>query len=173
MSEPAARFAEDIGRRGLLMKRVLVIDDDESLRGTIREILEEAGYEVDEAKDGREGVNRYQAVLPDLVLTDIVMPEQDGLEIIFTLMRDHPGTNVVAMSGKTRFGAADFLDYARKFGTHETPVKPFRRNELLTVVRRTLAGGSSVRSCGPGAGRIGRIGIGFLILGSWPLTLDA
>ena len=139
MSEPAARFAEDIGCRGLLMKRVLVIDDDESLRGTIREILEEAGYEVDEAKDGREGVNRYQAVLPDLVLTDIVMPEQDGLEIIFTLMRDHPGTNVVAMSGKTRFGAADFLDYARKFGAHETLVKPFRRNELLTVVRRTLA----------------------------------
>ena len=82
------------------MPSVLVVDDQDEVRQLIRETLEQAGYEVEEARDGKEGLERYRARSTDLVIMDILMPEQDGLEAIMTLHREFPDTRVIAMTGE-------------------------------------------------------------------------
>src|SRR5579863_10181426 len=91
---------------------VLVIDDDAAMRRWVERVLEQRGYQVVLARNGRQGVAAYHAVEPDLVLTDLYMPEQDGLGAIMELRRDFPDARIVAMSGETRGGPVDFLDMA-------------------------------------------------------------
>jgi len=78
--------------------KILFIDDDGALRTVVRLTLEDAGYEVVGAGDGREGERTFDKVSPDLVVTDIVIPEQEGVETIIAIRRDHPEAKIVAMS---------------------------------------------------------------------------
>src|SRR5574340_104004 len=99
------------------MSSVLIVDDEEAIRRLIRETLEQAGYHVHEASDGKEGLARYRQSPADLVIMDILMPDQDGLESILTLRREFPKARIVAITGGSdMIGILNFLDVARMLG---------------------------------------------------------
>ena len=116
--------------------RVLLIDDDESVRRLGRAVLAGAGYEVAEASDGREGVELYLRLGADVVVTDLFMPGRDGLEVIRELVAASPGVRIVAVSGGAYAGRVDLLDAARHLGAAEVLPKPYRVAELLAAVGR-------------------------------------
>lgn len=119
------------------MKRVLVIDDDEDLREMIQLILVGAGYAVEAATDGTEGRARLQDGAFDLVITDIFMPDQDGIETIAGIRGDQLDVKIIAMSGGgKRSRAAGYLRTAVEIGADAALPKPFDQDDLLTLVRR-------------------------------------
>ncbi len=120
------------------MKRILVIDDDDQVRRMIRQMLERAGYEVTDAPDGEIGVRMHRAEPVDLIITDIFMPEKEGLETIRELRRDFPDIKIIAISGGGSTGAFSYLPLAKSFGALDTISKPFDRSELLDSVKRLL-----------------------------------
>jgi CheY-like chemotaxis protein len=120
------------------MTRILLIDDDAPARDMLRQMLERAGYDVVEASNGREGLQRYQATAIDLIITDILMPEQDGLETIQELRRLTPEAKIIAISGGGQTGLLDLLPVAEKLGAQRILRKPLRRQEILDAVRQLL-----------------------------------
>ena len=122
------------------MVRILIIDDDADLRTTLRAILEQAGYVVVEAHDGHEGLTSYEAAPTDLIITDLLMPEQDGLETITALRRINPHVKIIAISGGGQTGRLDFLQTASVLGAQRTLYKPFNRQTLLAAVRDLTRG---------------------------------
>lgn len=117
------------------MPSVLVVDDQDQVRQLIRETLEQAGYEVEEARDGKEGLERYRTRSPDLVIMDILMPDQDGLEGIMTLRREFPSSRVIAMTGGSEaIGVGNVLNIAKMLGARRTLQKPFDLKVLLDTV---------------------------------------
>ena len=121
------------------MPSVLVIDDEEQVRQLIRETLEQAGYDVEEACDGNEGLKRYRTRPADLVIMDILMPDQDGLESIMTLDREFPMSRVIAITGGSdMIGMLNFLDVAKMLGARRTIQKPFEVKALLDAVAAEL-----------------------------------
>jgi CheY-like chemotaxis protein len=119
--------------------RILIIDDEEPVRNLIRQILERAGYEVVEALDGKVGMERFQEQSADLVIVDILMPEQEGIETIRILHKEFPQTKILAISGGGRMRNLDILPVAQIFGAHRTLAKPFERKDLLEAVDALLA----------------------------------
>ncbi len=115
--------------------KILVIDDDEHLRRLVTKVLQRGGYEVDAAGDGRRGMDLVRRDRPRIVVTDIFMPEQEGIETIIELRRDHPDIKILAMSGSGQIGDTDLLKMARQLGAHDAIAKPFRPQDLLARVR--------------------------------------
>ena len=120
------------------MARVLVIDDEQLARFTIREILETAGHEVVEAKNGNQGVSFQRSSACDIVVTDIIMPEKEGVETIIELRKDYPDLPIIAISGGGRTRNLDFLKIAEQYGAHTILAKPFSEDELLDAVDSLL-----------------------------------
>jgi len=121
------------------MPSVLVVDDEDQLRQLIREILEQAGYQVTEARDGKEAVLQYRLAPADVVIMDILMPEQDGLETTSTLRREFPNVKIIAITGSSEMiGILSFLDVAKMLGAHRTLQKPFEMQTLLDTVQAEL-----------------------------------
>jgi len=121
------------------MQRILVIDDHIELRQMLRQILEREGYEVEEAGDGKVGIVLYRRAPADLIITDVVMPEKDGVEIIRELKRDFPDVRVIAISGGSRtLGAQYCLAAMKALGALYVLTKPFGRKELLEAVHELL-----------------------------------
>lgn len=118
----------------LLMTRILIIDDDAPTLTLLRAILEQAGYEVLEAPNGKRGIALYRAEPADLIITDIVMPEQEGLDLIMELKRDVPQVKIIAMSGGGQDRDLGYLTSAKAFGALRTIAKPFRRRDVLDAV---------------------------------------
>ena len=116
------------------MAKILVIDDDPALREMIRQMLERAGYEVAEADNGAAGMAAFRTEPADLVVTDIVMPDQEGIETIVEFRKEFPDVKIIAMSGGGRTGNVDFLTLAKKFGAERTFAKPVDRREFLQAV---------------------------------------
>jgi CheY-like chemotaxis protein len=119
--------------------RILVIDDDPVVRGMLVEMLRREGYDVDEAEDGRQGMKRFHEHPAALVITDVVMPEQEGLETLMQLRHSGQPVKVVAISGGGRVGPDAYLNSARTLGADAILAKPFGREELLEVVTKLLA----------------------------------
>lgn len=117
------------------MAKILIIDDEEIVRFTLREILESDGHEVAEASDGNKGLKTQRANPADLVITDIIMPEKEGVETIIELQKEFPQTKIIAISGGGRMKNMDFLEVAKKFGAHSVMSKPFSAKDLLAQVR--------------------------------------
>ena len=115
--------------------RILVIDDDPLIRAALRGILEPAGYRVEEAVNGKEGVDQYRVCPADLVITNIVMPEMDGLEVIRELHRIKPGLPLIAISGYDPKDGSGYLALAEEYGALRTFCKPFDRDEVLEAVQ--------------------------------------
>ncbi len=121
------------------MKRILVIEDDVQVRQMLRQMLEREGYEVVDAPDGKEGIRLYRDEPADLIITDIIMPEKEGIGTIFELRRDFPDVKIIAISGGGRFvNKNDCLDLCRAKGIPAFS-KPFDRKELLEAIQKLLA----------------------------------
>lgn len=120
------------------MARILLIDDDDALRGVIAQNLALAGHTVIEAADGRQGVNLFHAAPVDLVLTDLVMPGKEGVETIIELHREQPELPIIAMSGGMPRSSM-YLEIAAKLGARRALAKPFTPQELLKVIADVLA----------------------------------
>jgi CheY-like chemotaxis protein len=114
--------------------RILVIDDEKLLRQTIRRMLESAGHEVIEAEDGRAGIAAFAKQELDAVVTDIIMPQKEGIETIREIRAANPTIRIVAISGGGRNQNMEFLRLAAKLGASCTLAKPFRKEELLASV---------------------------------------
>ena len=121
--------------------RILLIDDDDQFRRLVRVMLTTAGYDVQEAANGKLGLASYRHQRCDVVITDILMPEGEGLETIQALQALDPDVNIIAISaaGEGRFG---HLQTAVAFGARAILRKPFSRDQLLSTVTDVLAGGS-------------------------------
>jgi YesN/AraC family two-component response regulator len=120
------------------MSKILLVDDDAQVRKMLKITLERAGYEVVEAADGVQAVQVYSPDTIDLVITDIVMPEKEGIETIMELKTAHPEVRIIAISGGGRINPEDYLKWAQRFGVARTFTKPVDREELLTAVSELL-----------------------------------
>ena len=126
------------------MARILVIEDDDQMRGMLRQMLERSGYEVIDAPDGKVGMNLYSEKRADLIITDVVMPEKDGIETIMELRRGSPAVKIIAISGGGRIGPEDHLLVAKGLGAQYTFIKPFELKELLKAVSALLSEGGNL-----------------------------
>ncbi len=135
------------------MFRILLVDDDEPVRSTLRRALTRMGYQVREASNGKEAMRMCAQEAPDLVMTDIIMPEQEGLETIGAIRRLHPGVKVVAMSGGGRIVATDYLKTAATLGADGVLAKPFTTEEMTEILVKLLGAAGGGPLAGPaGAG---------------------
>lgn len=117
-----------------MKKKILVIDDDDQFRMMMVEMLERKQFEVFAAADGEEGIQIWQNVNPDLVITDIIMPNKEGIETILELKRFNKAVKIIAISGGGRTNAKDNLRSAKLLGASLTLAKPFESSELLKAV---------------------------------------
>ena len=121
------------------MKTILIIDDDPVIRTLLRHILEAEGYGVREAENGKEGMRSYVSSPADMVIVDIFMPLQDGLETIRELASMLPTCTIMAISDGGNIGGTDFLRMARTFGAHAALTKPLDRRQVVTAVNRLMS----------------------------------
>jgi CheY-like chemotaxis protein len=120
------------------MARILLIDDDDPVRTTLRQMLEQFGHTVIEARNGKEGLALFQPATVDVVITDVVMPEKDGLEVLRELRRMHPSVKIIAISGAERARAADYLQMAKFLGAATVLAKPLSIDALMAAVNELL-----------------------------------
>ena len=123
------------------MAQVLVIDGEESSRLQLRTILEKAGHQVSEAADGKIGFTRCCLNRPDVLVTDMITPEPDGLELIRDIRKNFSNTGVVAISGSESYAMGHLLNIAKHFGVNRSLSKPVDHDELLRVVDKLIADG--------------------------------
>ncbi len=121
------------------MARILLIDDDELMRGMMLQMLTQDGHQVSSATDGEEGLAMSKTVKPDLIITDVLMPKMDGIEMIMELHKIHSSIPIVAMSGGRRAVSAEFnLESASLVGVKATLAKPFTRADLRSAIEKAL-----------------------------------
>jgi DNA-binding response OmpR family regulator len=140
------------------MARILIIDDNAPTRDILRQALERAGHEVAEASDGRGGIARQRTMPAAVIITDILMPDQEGFETIRELRRDFPTTGIIAMSGGGQIGCETLLAIAERLGAQRVLQKPFGLRDMLDTVHQLLqqqaqAGRVPARQISSGVGR--------------------
>jgi CheY-like chemotaxis protein len=124
------------------MAKILVVDDDAAVRTTLEQILEDAGYDVITARDGVRGMSAFSNLQPDVIVMDIVMPEQNGIETIVEMRKAAPDAKIIAISGGGRIGNIDVLRIAKHLGAVSVIAKPFDPSELLDCVAACLGAGN-------------------------------
>lgn len=122
------------------MAQILLIDDDEAVRDMLRETLLHFGHSVIEARNGDEGLKLFSAAKPDLLITDIVMPEKEGLGLLLELRKQSPPVKVIAISGGGRAPGMDYLRIAQLLGAAKVLAKPFSNGALIAAVNELLGG---------------------------------
>ena len=120
------------------MGRILLIEDDDMVRSSLAKILILMGHTVVEARDGKEGLALFAESGADLVITDLVMPEKEGLEVMMELKKTHPNTKVIAISGGGRRAPGDILKIARHLGAARVLAKPFLLEVFKAAVTEVL-----------------------------------
>jgi DNA-binding response OmpR family regulator len=115
--------------------KILVMDDEPQILRLVTEILHADGHEVLCAADGIAGMALFRKEAPEMVIIDIVMPEQEGIETILAIRRESPTVKIIAISGAGQVGDVDVLKMARAFGADDVIAKPFRAQELLSRAR--------------------------------------
>lgn len=128
----------DLPGRERIVARILVIEDDNEVRDYLESVLSRDGYEVEGASNGKDGVALFQVNPADLVITDIIMPEKDGIETIMDLKRVNSTLKVIAISGGGRSEPENYLHSAKLIGANLTLKKPFSNEEMLQAVRQLL-----------------------------------
>ncbi len=116
------------------MKKILIIDDNVMVRKIIRSIFRNEGYEIQEAENGIEGLEMVREEPYNLIITDILMPKMEGIELIIHLKRDFPNIKIIAISG----GKPYYLYMAKKLGIEGVFTKPVDPNELLKAVKSLI-----------------------------------
>lgn len=120
------------------MPRVLVIDDHDDTRDAYRLILEQAGFEVDDAPDGAAGLAAFRAEPASVVICDLFMPEKDGIETIIALRKEYPLVRIIAVSASARMGPLDLLEVAQRLGASQIFEKPVEPAVIVAAVRKAL-----------------------------------
>lgn len=115
------------------MAKILIIDDEKPVREALEAIATAAGHECRVAADGRQGLAQFATYQPDLVITDMLMPEKEGIETIVELRKLKPGLPIIAVSGGGRVGNMSFLKMAEKFGASRTIAKPFAAATVMAA----------------------------------------
>jgi len=123
------------------MNTILIMDDEASIRTVFKRYLEGHGYEVSLAANGKEGLRLLEERHHDLVITDIMMPEADGLEVLMAMREKARKIPIIAISGGMRSAPMDFLPVARKLGACKVLYKPVDLEHLLDAVKETLGNG--------------------------------
>ena len=123
-----------------MTRSILLIDDNEPLRTFLRRVLEEAGYLVREASNGQDGLRQFRQSPTALVITDLFMPDGDGLEVTMALHREWPRVKIIVLTGGA--GQRNLLEAATLLGAHRTMTQPITIAELLQAVEQELLGGS-------------------------------
>jgi DNA-binding NtrC family response regulator len=125
------------------MERILIIDDEQQIRSMLRLMLERDGYEVAEAPDGIEGIKAYRQKPADLIITDLIMPNKDGIGMIIELQKEFPDVKIIAMSGGGLNKPEGYLKGAKKLGAACTLTKPIDREKMLRAVKNIIKGTTS------------------------------
>ncbi len=120
------------------MKNVLVIDDDLELKDMMVEMISREGYNAHGAGDGKEALKLINEKSFDLIITDIIMPEKEGIEMIIELKKKQPELKIIAISGGGKLGPEGYLDLASKLGADATFTKPVSRSELLEEIEKLI-----------------------------------
>lgn len=120
------------------MVRILVIDDEDDVRYTVSRMLSRYGHDVEVAGDGAQGITKQRATPFDVVITDLVMPEKEGIETIREMHVDFPDLPIIAMSGGGRKGTSSYLDVAGFMGAVVTLPKPFIESDLIAAIDKAL-----------------------------------
>ncbi len=120
------------------MAKILLVEDDTLLRNTLGHALQAAGHLITPAQNGVVAQKMIRDTTFDLVVTDVLMPEMDGLELIMSLRKANAGIKVIAISGGGRTRNMDMLEYARSFGADAVLPKPFLPRQLVATVRDLL-----------------------------------
>lgn len=119
-------------------RRILLIEDDAVLLRSLATQLTQAGSTVAVAPDGKVGLEKFKEFRPDLVITDIIMPEREGIETLMAIKAECPDAKVLAISGGGRVGAAEFLNLALRLGADAALAKPFRSADLIATAADLL-----------------------------------
>ncbi|MBC8181460.1 response regulator [candidate division KSB1 bacterium] len=120
------------------MKRILIIDDDDQLRDMLRTMIEKEGYKVKDAPDGEVGMKLQDENPFDLIITDIIMPNKEGIAVITDMKSAYPDIKIIAISGGGRIVPNDYLGIAEKLGADRTLSKPFERIKLLQAIKELI-----------------------------------
>jgi YesN/AraC family two-component response regulator len=121
------------------MARILIIDDESAIALMLKKIVEKGGHEAQMAVNGNEGLALFETFNPDLLITDIVMPEKEGLELIFELRRKNPKLKIIAISGGGRFQYEGYLNSAKHLGANLVFQKPLDLKELMNSISELLS----------------------------------
>jgi DNA-binding NtrC family response regulator len=124
------------------MKKILIIDDEPHILLMLKKMLERIGYEIDLAANGNEGLELFKRNPSSLVITDIIMPEKEGLETIREMKRVSPDLKIIAMSGGGKVSADNYLEIAKIFGASKVIEKPFTQQEMVSAVRELMGDNS-------------------------------
>jgi DNA-binding response OmpR family regulator len=119
-------------------RKILLIDDDTVLLTLMKSAFSAAGYVVQAADNGRKGLKALESYEPDLVITDIVMPELEGIGTIMAIKKKPRAPKVIAISGVGRLRDSDYLKWASHLGADEVLAKPFKMSELLRLSRQVI-----------------------------------
>jgi len=119
-------------------KTILIIDDEIDITTMLKRLFERKGYSVYTASDGNQGIEMFQKHAIDLVITDIIMPEKEGVEVIFELQKTNPECKIIAVSGGGYLNPQDYLSTARELGVSATFSKPFDTQVLLSKVQELI-----------------------------------
>ncbi len=122
------------------MAKIYVFDDEPSILLMIKKMLERAGHDVEIAINGREGMKLFEKEIPDLLITDIIMPEKEGLETIVELRKSHPALKIIAISGGGRVDREGYLPSAKLLGADLVFHKPLVQKEFVEAVSNLLGG---------------------------------
>lgn len=126
------------------MAGVLIVEDDNELREMIGISLMRRKYTVMEAANGKEAIIHFKPSITDLVVTDLIMPEEDGLKVIMKLRELKPSIKVIAISGGGKAGPGSYLNLARALGADAVYSKPFSINDLIDRIESLLNQGGPV-----------------------------
>ncbi len=125
------------------MAQILIIDDEPQIRSMLKLMLERDGHEVAEAPDGVEGIKIYRQNPADLIITDLIMPNKDGIGMIIDLKKEFPNVKIIAMSGGGLNKPEGYLKGAKKLGAACTLTKPIDRDEMLRAIKDALKSASA------------------------------
>jgi CheY-like chemotaxis protein len=121
------------------MTHILLIDDDEAVRTMLRLMLTYQGHAVQEARNGREGLRLFQEGNADLVITDLVMPEAEGFEVLAELKKRVPPVKIIVITGGVRGKVTDYLQMALRLGADHVLAKPFTNDQLTAAISQVMS----------------------------------
>ena len=120
------------------MPGVLIVEDDKELREMLKLSLSRRNFMVLEAENGKDAITHFKPLLTDLVVTDLIMPEEDGLKVVIKLRELKPSIKIIAISGGGKVGPGSYLNLAKALGADAIYSKPFSINELIAKIEQLL-----------------------------------